>query len=175
MRTFILLSAVVILIYSCIQISAKESPGHHKRISKIESGFSEMKASPDPRLRVGREEVVEKRRRRGSDDASLKISVKDLQALMSGPASDKDSFVFYLVRYKADDERDEERYKIKVPNANWLGQTMRKPSALLVGFVPGDNSATGSVFQRFLPKTVSLYDLSVVCPPPPDCNCTSAE
>lgn len=175
MRTLILLFAAAILLYSCLQISAKDLPETAKANPRIEPNAIDVKAPPDPRLRVGKIEVMEQRKRRGNDDASLKISVKDLQSLMSGSVSASDSFVFYFVRYKADDKRDENRYKVKVPHANWLGHTMKKPSSLLVGFVPGNNTATGSVFHRFMPKEVALYDLSVVCPPPPDCNCIIAE
>jgi hypothetical protein len=172
MRKYFLFIGVILVVYSCIEISAKnpgeKDPVFHSTEENLETPFS----PPDSRLRVGREEATAMRKRRGKDDASVKISVKDLQSLLSGPVNERDSFIFYFVNYSPS-ASDERRYRIKAPNANW-NNVMKKPSSFLVGFVPGDGAATGFINSK-PPLTVDVYDLSVVCPPPPDCNCVISD
>ena len=84
----------------------------------------------------------------------------------SSPAA-TDSFIFYLVKY--DSPKDRERYEYKVRGANW--NTIRGKSSLLVGYIKGDDRAGRLANPRPWLRTVAVYDLGVVCPPPPNCGC----
>jgi hypothetical protein len=112
------------------------------------------------------------RSRRRNDDATFKISVRDLQSMIAAGAAN-DSFIFYLVKYDVNSAREKARYLRKVPGANW-NDVGKKPSGLLVGYING-NPGTMNLTKRLYLRQTTLYDLAVVCPPPPDCDCEIAQ
>ncbi len=161
MRNFILFFAATIVLYSCIEISGKEP-------QKSSANKEASNTPPDGRLRVGKAEGQNMRGRRGQDNAVVKISARDLMAVMntSSPASN-DSLIFYFVKY--DSPQDKDRYLLKVPTANW--NSIKGKSSVLVGFVGNTGNNAERMIQRMGIPSVPVYDLGVVCPPPPDCAC----
>ena len=125
-----------------------------------------QKKRPD-HLRVSKKEAVQMRERFGKDEG-FKISREDLEALVQGNRAENDSFIFYLV--KLGTEEDGVRYAKKARNANWNTISRVKPTSVLVGLIPG-NSVTGHINPKLAAPKVTLFDLAVVCPPPPNCNC----
>ena len=171
MRHSLLFLSALFFIYSCTEISGRETPRTNKKATANEKEAD----LPREDLRVGREEALQMRGRRGKDDASLKISAKDLQALMnsSNPA-ENDSFVFYFVTYNSKSDKEKRRYQSKVQNANW-DNVGRKPSTLLVGFVSGRETEAMQLTGKKRIPVIPVYDLAVVCPPPPNCGCEIAQ
>jgi len=170
MRNVLLLLAGVLFLYGCSEISGKEGPSQpgnkaEPTVHTVPSDINE--------LRVGKNDAAQMRRRRGKDDSSFKISAKDLQALMATAPAANDSFVFYLVQYDGNSQKDRDRYLKKVPTANWA-DVAKKPSSVLVGFVSGGHTAMHLSRKRDLP-IIPVYDLAVVCPPPPNCGCDIAQ
>ncbi|HEY0039240.1 MAG TPA: hypothetical protein VGB71_01185 [Flavisolibacter sp.] len=159
MRNALLLSIMLISIYSCTQLSGKEV----QPIKETAGGVDQL-----DEFRVGRAEAMQMRGRRGKDDASFKIAAKDLQAMMANPAAN-DSFVFYLVKYDGNSQKEKDRYMKKAPQANW-NDIGKKPSSVLVGFVSGNASAMNLSLRHRIP-TVPVFDIALVCPPPPNCGC----
>jgi len=163
MRSFILLSFAIIILYGCIEISGKEPENKN-----IGGQVNLTQNPPDGRLRVGKNEVQNMRGRRAKDNAVVKISAKDLLALISSssPATE-DSLIFYFVKY--DSQEDKDRYLLKNPGAKW--NDVKGKSSLLVGYMNNGMNKTMNMTRRIGRPTVALFDLGVVCPPPPDCDC----
>lgn len=160
MRNLLLSFAVIVLFYGCTESSGKEIP---------KSVAADVR--PPDHLRIGKTEALKMRSRRGKDDASVKISAMDLQSLIGRSPSPTDTFVFYFVKYDPNSLAEKGRYTKRVAGANW-SDVAKKPSTLLVGYMGSDPAQTGMRLGRTYEKTlVSLYDLAVLCPPPPDCNC----
>ncbi|RYY15963.1 MAG: hypothetical protein EOO04_27740 [Chitinophagaceae bacterium] len=109
------------------------------------------------------------RGRRGSDNALFKISASDLKALLASGNAANDSVVFYLVKYDFNEPSEKNRYAERVPNTNWR-EMKRNQAGLLVGLLPGVPGEM-HLTRRFEGRKVSLWDMAVVCPPPPDCDC----
>lgn len=170
MRNVLLLFAGVVLIYRCTEISGKEVPNKPDSSPEL---ASHAVPSYINELRVGKSDAMQMRKRRGKDDASFKISAQDLQALMASAPAANDSFVFYLVQYDGNSQKDKERYLKKVPNANWA-DIAKKPSSVLVGFVSGSRNGMHLARKWELP-VIPVFDLAVVCPPPPNCGCDIAQ
>lgn len=170
MRNLLLFLAVSLIVYSCIEISGKETP----RETRTSPAADVAKDLPREDLRVGREEAMEMRGRRGKDDASVKIAVRDLQALITSSPAENDSFVFYFATYNIKSEKEKKRYQDKARNANWES-VGRKPSTLLVGFVSGNTVNTMHLASKHRVPVIPVYDLGVVCPPPPNCGCEIAQ
>src|SRR5688572_19133253 len=161
MRNCILFLAALFVIYSCNETSGKV-PGEKERENPTPE-----EANWQVDLRVGKDEAREMRRKRDRDTAAIKISARDLQAMMEGSPAEADSFIFYLVKY--DTQKDRDRYMHKVPTANW--NQVRGKSSLLVGYLKGGDRAGMLANPRSWFRTVAVYDLGVVCPPPPNCGC----
>jgi hypothetical protein len=168
MRNLIICLAALLFMYSCSEISGKETP----RPSKTNLSADENAIRPPDELRVGKVEAGKMRSRRQKDDAIFKISARDLQSLVTGGGAN-DSFVFFLVKYDVNSEKEKARYLKKVPNVNW-NDIGKKPSGLLVGYLKS-NTGTMNLSRSMFRREVDLYDLSVVCPPPPDCDCDIAQ
>jgi hypothetical protein len=171
MKYLILFVLVASFIVGCIEISGKETPGSPSTV--IQAALQNNVLEPRDELRVGRMEAMQMRKRRGKDDSSFKISAKDLQALMASTPAANDSFVFYFVQYDANSQREKDRYLKKVPTANW-SEIAKKPSSVLVGFVGGGRTTMHLAHKQDLP-VIPVYDLAVVCPPPPNCACEIAQ
>jgi hypothetical protein len=161
MRNFILVLSALIIVYSCNETSGKV-PGDKKQNNPV---IEEANQQVD--LQVRRAEARNMRRIRDKDTAVIKISARDLTALMAGSPAANDSFIFYLVRY--DSQADRDRYLYKVPTANW--NAIRGKSSLLVGYLRGGGEAGMLTIPRPWLTSVAVYDLGVVCPPPPNCGC----
>ena len=169
MRQLLLIAFFVSVTYGCIELSGKEP-----HLGKGAAAISAQDGLPEE-LRVGKAEAAAMRSRRKSDDAAVKISASDLLSLMRGSASPNDSFIFYFVKYDVNSEQERSRYAIKGRGADWYS-IAKKPSSLLVGFIgSGQNKQAMYLSPRRDIASVPVYDLSVVCPPPPDCNCEIAQ
>jgi hypothetical protein len=166
MRNCLLFLSVLLFVYSCSEISGKETPGENKRSSVTD----EANNQPREDLRVGRDEAQEMRRRRKNDDASVKIAAKDLQALINSTPAENDSFVFYFVSYGRSD-KEQKRYEKKLKRSVDWDNITKKPSSLLVGFISGRSVEAMHLMGKNKIPTIPVYDLGVVCPPPPNCGC----
>jgi hypothetical protein len=133
---------------------------------------------PRDDLRVPKSDAKGMRDLHGNE--AFKISREDLESLVNSSKAANDSFVFFLVKI-TDNQNNKARYINKFNNADpnklsadWKKLAAKKPTTVLVGFVPGDKT-----MMRLVPLpwrvSVSVYDLSVVCPPPPDCDCEIAQ
>jgi hypothetical protein len=134
--------------------------------------------SPREELRVPQSDAAGMRSLHGNE--AFKISREDLEALIRSSKAANDTFVFFLVKI-TDNQNNRARYVHKFPDADpnkvaadWKRITSKKPTSVLVGFVPG-GQATMRLNQLPWRVTTSVYDLSVVCPPPPDCDCEIAQ
>ena len=166
MKSNFLLIAFVIFFYSCNESSGKET----RKDDPPSNLVLTQEAKQTHPLRVGREEVMDMRNRRFKDTSVVKISMKDIQSIMSGSPASNDSLIFYFVKYDSKDDRA--RYELKVPNSNW--NKVRGSSSVLVGFING-SSNTGHLAKNRYRANVQLYDFGVVCPPPPSCDCEIAQ
>lgn len=169
MRNFIFIIGMVSVIYGCAEISGKE-PASGQKIVTEPAIMKGIQTPPPEGLRVGRDEAMEMRGRRQKDDATFKISASDLQSLITNAPSANDSFIFYLVKYDVKSEKEKQRYLRKNRYTNW-NDIGKKPSTVLVGFLGGSAAGTMHLAGRQANRTVSVYDLAVLCPPPPDCAC----
>ena len=114
------------------------------------------------------------------NNEAFKISREDLEALINSSKAANDTFVFFLVKI-TDDGNNRSRYASKFRgadqnkvNADWKRIAAKKPTSVLVGFVPG-GQATMRLNRLPWKVPTRVYDLSVVCPPPPDCDCEIAQ
>lgn len=170
MRNVLLFLGVLFLFYGCSELSGKEFPDR----SAKENG-DVKKDFPRDDLRVGKNEAMQMRGRRGKDDASVKISVKDLQALITSTPAENDSFVFYFASYDVKSQKEKKRYEDKLKrNVKW-DDVGKKPSTLLVGFVSGNEASAMHLSRGHRIPVIPVYDLGVVCPPPPNCGCEIAQ
>lgn len=167
MRNSLLFIAALVFAYSCSEISGKETPNGDKNAAKTDAAGRQ----PPDELRVGRDEAMEMRGRRGKDDASIKIAAADLMALINSasPAAN-DSFVFFFATYNSKSDKEKKRYMRKAPGANWES-VGKKPSTVLVGFLSSQMSGTMHLTHPNRIPSIPVYDLGVVCPPPPSCGC----
>jgi len=169
MRNFLLSLCALVFVYGCTELSGKETPP----VSKSNLASKEVVTLPPDELRVGKAEAMQMRGRRKNDDAMFKISARDLQSLVEGGGAANDSFVFFLVKYDVNSQKEKARYLTKAPGTNW-NEIAKKPSGILVGYLKGNNG-TMNLTRRMYGRTVTLYDAAVVCPPPPDCDCDIAQ
>ena len=111
----------------------------------------------------------------------LKISRADLDAIVNasgGMKAANDTFVFFLVkigeedidRYVSKFKNDDDRMTVKDALQKTVHQ--KRPTTALVGFIPGNEiSPVKHLTLRPFRSSIPVYDVAVVCPPPPDCNC----
>jgi len=165
MRDLLFAIAVLVSAYGCNETSGKEP------VKKGDAGSERLTAAPPEYLRVGKAEAMQMRSRRGKDDAVVKISARDLLSLIERDPAANDSFIFYLVKYDVNSATDKARFNQKQPHGNW-SDANRKPSSLLAGFIKGSALNQSMHLNRMtaLP-VIPVYDLAVLCPPPPDCAC----
>lgn len=166
MKSLILCSAFILFLYSCNETSGKQT-GKNDPASQLNANANNI---PPDHLRVRKNEGRQMRGRRDKDTAAVKISVSDLQSIMTASSTPNDSLIFFFVKYDSPQDRD--RYLQKVPNANW--SSVRGKSSVLVGFISGSNG-TMNLTRNRTTSVVSVYDLGVVCPPPPSCDCEIAQ
>jgi hypothetical protein len=172
MRSLLLFFALLGIIYGCNESSGKEPANSPKKFS---STAANQRQYPPEELRVKRDEAMAMRGRRKGDDASVKISAADLLSLMQNPPAANDSFIFYFVKHDGNSASEQRRYSFKRQNGRWA-EISKKPSSLLVGYISGAANNTGMhLSSRPARATVAVYDLAVVCPPPPDCDCEIAQ
>lgn len=168
MRQLLLIAFLATTAYACNETSGKEPRFEKKTLSVAHK-------NPPEELRVGRVEARKMRDRRKGDDAIVKIAASDLYAMMmNGAPAATDSFVFYFVKYDPNSGDDQRRYSRKGHNADWQ-EVGKKPSSLLVGYVSAQNNPGMYLLPRQQRASVEAYDLGIVCPPPPDCNCDIKE
>ena len=111
----------------------------------------------------------------------LKISREDLDEIINLSGTGKaanDTFVFFLVKLGKDDvdryvskfKKEEDRQGMRENLQRTI--TQQRPTTALVGFIPGSTmNSVRHLTIRPLRTSIPVYDVSVVCPPPPDCNC----
>ncbi|GAA4728713.1 hypothetical protein [Flavisolibacter ginsenosidimutans] len=167
MRHFLFIIVVLAIAYGCNEVAGKVPT---KNAGSANEQSIASTALPES-LRVGKAEALQMRGRRGKDDAVVKISARDLLSLMEKQPAVNDSFIFYFVKYDGNSEAEKDRFRQKQPHGIW-SDVSKKPSSLLVGFINGASLNQGMRLSRTtdLP-VIPVYDLAVLCPPPPDCAC----
>lgn len=166
MRNFLLSLCALIFVYGCTELSGKEPPRNAKADMPVD--VNENHHPPDS-WRVGKTEAQRMRKRRGNDNTIFRIAANDLRALLETGRAADDTVVIYLVKYDFSDANEKRRYAEKVPNANWK-EMKNSSSGILVGLLPGVPGGM-HLTRRFDGRKVTLWDMAVVCPPPPDCEC----
>lgn len=149
-------------------------------------GTAHAQRNPNLReLRVGRDDAtrMRKKQKNGNGNAELfKISREDLEALIELASTQKaanDSFVFFLVKYTGS-TAEKKRFKDKLSQDSKAGDTYdevvrKNATGVLVGFQSGNNLATGWLLSPRINRGIAVYDMAVLCPPPPDCDCEIAQ